>query len=77
MGYMSYCRFEGTRHSLNDCIFALSEDNEYDISSEEVGQGIKMFDEILNYCMENEIIDNYNLGGVEALFAKHNAWSRA
>lgn len=65
MGNMSYCRFENTRQDLNDCLNALHERN---ISSKrEKDEAYKLLITVLDFCMENDIIDSYNTDIVEEI----------
>ena len=72
MGNMSYCRFCNTRMDLEDCLFAVSDKNEYPISQEESNQGIKMFKAFLNFCIESNIIPEYDEAEIENIFIEHN-----
>ena len=74
MANMSYCRFSNTRQNLSDCLTALDPcENEYEISRDEVQEGIKMFEMFLDYCQEAGIIDEYDEEAIPKEFEEHNA----
>lgn len=66
MANMSYCRFQNTRADLNDCLDALREGKL--LSKCEAKSGRCMFDEFLEFCRENFIIADYDLGEIESFF---------
>ncbi len=66
MANMSYCRFQNTRSDLNDCLEALSRDKF--MSEDEAKAGRWMFEEFLNFCRENGIIDGYDGDEIRTLF---------
>lgn len=66
MANMSYCRFRNTRDDLNDCLDALREGKL--LSKDEAKAGRWMFEEFLDFCRENCIIDGYHADEVEGLF---------
>lgn len=66
MANMSYCRFRNTRDYLNDCLDALRESKL--LSKDEAKAGRWMFEEFLDFCRENCIIDGYHSDEIEALF---------
>jgi len=58
MSNMSYCKFENTRSDLKDCIHTLENRN---ISSErERRHVIGMLKEILDFCINESIIENFD-----------------
>ena len=72
MANMSYCRFRNTGQALEDCLTALDpNENGYEISTEEEQAGIAMFGRFLEYCIENEIISDYNVVRVSGVFEEH------
>lgn len=66
MANMSYCRFRNTRLDLGDCLDALT-DGEH-LSSSEKRSGRLMFNEFLDFCQSNGIIDSFDAEAVEDLF---------
>lgn len=66
MPNMSYCRFQNTRHDMEDCLDALR--SEKRLNSDEAKAGRWMFDDILSYCRDNGIIDSYDGEMLEAIF---------
>lgn len=72
MSNMSYCRFHNTRGDLGDCLWALSEENEYKISSEEVSRGKAMFRDFLEFCENEGIIEGYDPEEIQRVFNDHN-----
>lgn len=66
MPSMSYCRFQNTRHDMEDCLDALRDETR--LSSDEAKAGRWMLDDILNYCRDNGIIDSYDGEMLEAIF---------
>ena len=73
MGNMSYCRFNNTSLDVNECLWALSDENEYDISNDEIRKGVRMFEAFLEFCEENGVIDGYNKDKIKRIFNDHNA----
>lgn len=67
MANMSYCRFHNTRLDLGDCLDALS-DGEH-LSRSEKRSGCLMFNEFLDFCQNNGIIDDFDAETVENLFS--------
>lgn len=58
MSNMSYCRFRNTRDDIDDCIEAL---DCMDISSdEEKYAATDMLKNVLEFCEDKGIIDNYD-----------------
>lgn len=72
MSNMSYCRFENTSNDLSDCLNALTPDNEYPISNGEQLHGMRMFKEFLDFCVETNIIEEYDEAQIEQVFNDHN-----
>lgn len=66
MSNMSYCRFTNTRTDLQECLDAIRQDNR--LSDFEARAGRWMFEEFLDFCREQCIIDTYDKEEVEALF---------
>lgn len=66
MPNMSYCRFQNTRHDMEDCLDALRD--EMRLSSDEAKAGRWMFDDILSYCRDAGIIDSYDGEMLEVIF---------
>lgn len=66
MANMSYCRFRNTRDDLEDCLDALRDERR--LSPQEAKSGRWMFEEFLDFCRENCIIDGYHADEIEALF---------
>lgn len=58
MANMSYCRFRNTRLDVQDCLEVLQE--EKPLSRDEASAGRWMLDEILIFCRDEGIIDNYD-----------------
>lgn len=58
MANMSYCRFRNTRSDLLDCIDTLNDEEE--LSVEEASAARKMLRDILDFCLDHEIIENYD-----------------
>ena len=63
---MSYCRFHNTNIDLDDCLNALLEDS--GIGDSERKCGIDLFENFLNFCVESNVIDDYDSNRVESLF---------
>jgi len=71
---MSYCRFYNTNHALNDCLTALDPDvNEYKLSAEEEQVGIEMFKNFLEFCLDKEIIQDYDAARIISVFEEHRS----
>jgi len=71
---MSYCRFYNTNHALNDCLTALNPDvNEYELSAEEELVGIEMFKNFLEFCLDKEIIQDYDVARIVSVFKEHRS----
>lgn len=56
MSNMSYCRFRNTRNDLNDCLEALR--NGEELSEEEARACKWMFEEIIDFLLEEGIIED-------------------
>jgi len=68
MANMSYCRFENTNQDIKDCINALEERN---ISSQsEKRAAMKMLQNVLNYCQEENIINHYNFDKLKEVISE-------
>ena len=60
MANMSYCRFRNTRLDLDDCLQTLSDgdfDGEGGLSEEEHRACVKMFQDFIEFCVDNDIIE--------------------
>ncbi len=68
MANMGYCRFQNTKLDMEDCLNALR--SEKRLSSDEAHAGRWMLDDILSYCRENDIIENYDGELLEAIFSE-------
>lgn len=66
MANMSYCRFRNTRNDMEDCLDVLREEKR--LSSDEANAGRWMFDDVLSYCRDNGIIDDYDGEMLKAIF---------
>lgn len=66
MANMSYCRFQNTRRDAEDCLDALRDEKR--LSTDEAKAGHRMFDDILDFCRDMDIIDSYDGEALEALF---------
>lgn len=59
--YMSYCRFEGTRHELGACIQEvydhINEQAEYEVSDNEIDNFRKMVHSFVELLQDAEILD--------------------
>lgn len=65
MSNMSYCRFHNTRIDIQECIEALTN---RDISSDEEKRAAKnMIVEFLNFCVGEQIIEEYNEDKIGAI----------
>ena len=56
---ISYCRFYNTKLAVDECLNEIYE-GEHGLSVEEANSAIKMFNDILEHCLDNGIIENYN-----------------
>lgn len=65
MANMSYCRFQNTSYDLNECIDAL--ENRESLSDEERSSAVKMLNKILNFCVDENIIENFDENRVSNL----------
>lgn len=68
MANMSYCRFRNTRIDLEDCLDALREEKR--LSYEEARAGRNLFDDILSFCKEQGIIEDFDQGEIDTLFSR-------
>ena len=61
MGYMSYCRFEGTRSELQACMDTVQEhlnrEAEYSVSETEIEQFEGMIREIVDFLYDTGILN--------------------
>ena len=55
MSNMSYCRFHNTNIDLNDCLWALEDDDE--LSEFEYEACVQMFNRFVYFLVDNGIID--------------------
>lgn len=55
MSNMSYCRFHNTDIDLNDCLWALEDNDE--LSEMEYEACVHMFNRFVNFLVDNGIID--------------------
>jgi DNA primase len=77
MANMSYCRFRNTAENVKDCLNALDpNENEYEITSEEVQAGRQMFIDFLEYCGATGIIEEYSVPAINGVFDECNAFIR-
>ena len=62
MANMSYCRFHNTNMDMADCLDALrmAEWNGNKISEEEIGYCRMMFDNIIDYLDEENLLDEFD-----------------
>lgn len=58
MSNMSYCRFTNTRSDLQACLDAIRQDGR--LSDYEAKAGKWMFEEFLDFCLEQDIIEGYD-----------------
>lgn len=65
MANMSYCRFENTHSDLADCIEAL--ENRGISSNRERNKAKKLIMAFLEFCEEEEIIENYDANRVDEI----------
>ena len=63
---MSYCRFRNTSGDLNDCLDSIRQDKK--LSRDEVGFGRNMFKTFLAFCRDYDIIDDFDMEMVDAIF---------
>lgn len=66
MANMDYCRFCNTRLDVEDCLDSLREEKL--MSSDEANAGRWMFEDILEYCRDNGIIDSFDSEMIQAIF---------
>lgn len=57
---MSYCRFNNTNLGLDECLNVFEESEDETISPEEKSCAKKMFLRFLEFCLENNIIEDYD-----------------
>lgn len=59
--YMSYCRFEGTRHELNACMANvlehINEEAEYSVSHGEIEHFKEMTKAFVDFLLDTEILE--------------------
>ena len=69
--YMSYCRFEGTRHELGACIGEvydhINEEAEYEVSENEIQNFRQMVESFVELLNDAEILTEYGEINEEAL----------
>ena len=65
---MSYCRFYNTALDVSDCIDALDEGDT--MSASEASAGKQMFREMLDFCLDNGIVTDYDGNAIDKLFNK-------
>lgn len=63
---MSYCRFHNTALDVSDCIDALNEGDT--MSASEASAGKRMFREMLGFCLDNDIVTDYDKNAIDKLF---------
>lgn len=68
MANMSYCRFRNTRIDLEDCLDALREEKR--LSYEEARAGRNLFDDILSFCKEQGIIEDFDQEEIDTMFSR-------
>lgn len=60
--YMSYCRFEGTKHELDACLSVADEaimgEAEYPVSEDETAYFKLMIENVLDFLQENDVISD-------------------
>jgi len=72
MANMSYCRFENTARDVRDCLAATDPYNsEYPISKGEAEIGVRMFKNIMDWAVENNIIQDYDEDAIQVVFDEH------
>lgn len=64
MANMSYCRFHNTRLDMEDCLDVLCSGDE-PLSEDEAKAARQMFEDVLDFCRENGIIDSYDSEGLQ------------
>lgn len=64
---MSYCRFNNTNLALDQCLNVFEEPDDETINAEEKQQAKKMFGRFLEFCLENNIIEDCNYESVDNL----------
>ena len=59
MANMSYCRLHNTRLDMGDCLESLREAEwgDEEIREEEIGYCINMFEDILDYLMDQGVVE--------------------
>lgn len=68
MANMSYCCFRNTRNDMEDCLDALRD--EKTLSVEEVQAGKNMFQDILEFCQEQGVVDAFDDERLSVFFAE-------
>ena len=69
MANMSYCRFQNTKKDLDDCITALEN---LDINSKEEKKAAKhMIENFLDWCVSENIIEDYSLERIHELLEEN------
>lgn len=62
MSYMSYCRFEGTKHELAICLGEvqahIDKEARYEVSENEIEYFKDMVYDFIEFCRDNNIIKN-------------------
>jgi len=58
MPNMSYCRFENTSRDVEDCLDSLRRCQR--MGKSECGYALAMFQAILDFCLEERIIEDYD-----------------
>lgn len=66
MSNMSYCRFTNTRSDLQVCLDAIRQETR--LSDFEARAGKWMFEEFLDFCQEQGIIEDYDQEILTELF---------
>lgn len=57
-------RFKGTLYDVEDCLDAITDEEV--VKESEKKKAVKMFGLFLNFCIEENIIDSYNLRPLES-----------
>ena len=69
MANMSYCRFHNTEIDLDECLdaldYELDEDNK--LSEEEAKAAKRMFKRFLDFCKDEELIEDYNTEAIDRM----------